>query len=119
MQGQRMRKGAIIGIGVAFLLIISQPFHPTTGLIPEMVTFITTVPIWIASLAFPSLPPLAEAAMIMMYLLLVGALIGATFDIKPIWGWFLMITLVIHHYMIYEQIGRGMGEIVVGILHYF
>lgn len=118
--GNGMKKGALLGLIFGIIMILTQPFHPQTGLIPELVTYLTTVPIWLATLAFPGyLPPLAEACMILIYLISVGALIGAAFDLKPIWGWFLVITLLIHHYIIYERIGRGMSEIIQGVMGYF
>ncbi len=118
--GKCMRQGAVAGLLTGLIMILTQPFHPPAGLIPELVTFLTTVPIWLAAMVFPGyLPPLAEAAMILMYLIAMGALIGAAFDLKPIWGWFLVIALAIHHYMIYESIGRGMSEIIQGIMGYF
>lgn len=117
--GYRMRRGAVVGVLFGILLILAQPFYPQSGLIPELVTFLTTVPIWLATLVFPGyLPPLAEASMILMYFIAIGALIGAAFDLKPLWGWLLVITLVIHHYIIYERIGRGMSEIIQGLLNY-
>ena len=41
--GDKARKGAFDGILLALLIILAQPFFPSSGLIPEAVSFLTTV----------------------------------------------------------------------------
>lgn len=109
----KMRQGAVDGALLALLLILSQPFHPTRGLIPELASFLTSVPIWLGALIFKHrLTPLVEGGVIIVYFILIGALVGIAFDRKRLWGWLLVVALAIHHYVVYDQIGRQMGEVV-------
>ncbi len=115
-----MRQGAVDGALIALLVILSQPFHPIHGLIPELVAFLTTVPLWISSLVFQSrTTPIIEGAVILVYFILIGSLLGVAFERKRIWGWLLVVALIFHHYVIYDQFGRQMGEVVQTFLNYF
>lgn len=112
-------KGFFLGLGLAVLIIVTQPFHPPTGLIPELVGFLTTVPVWIAVLIRPGLTPLGEGLAILVYLAVAGALLGAAFYRKKLWGWLFLIALIIHHYIMDERVGRPLGEILQSFLNYF
>ncbi|MBI4358227.1 MAG: hypothetical protein HY584_02915 [Candidatus Omnitrophica bacterium] len=115
-----MRRGAISGALVALLIILSQPFHPIQGLIPELTAFLVTMPLWIAAVAFKSsLTPILEGGAVLVYAVLVGGLLGVAFGLKRLWGWLFLLTLVIHHYMIYDLLGRQMGEVIQSVLNYF
>ena len=115
-----MRQGAIDGALVAILIILTQPFQPVHGLIPELVSFLVTVPVWLASMLFRfRITPLVEGAFVLIYFIVIGSLLGVAFDRKRLWGWLLVIALAIHHYVIYDQSGRQMGEVVQTFLNYF
>ena len=116
----QIKRGASIGALFALLIILSQPFQPATGLIPELAKFFTTVPLWIAAMIFhTSLTPLAEGVTLIVYFLLLGVLIGAAFGAKPIWGWLLVIVLSLHHYIVNDRVSLKMGEVVQQVLNYF
>ena len=116
----KIRRGALGGLLLALLIILSQPFHPTKGLIPELAAFLVTVPLWIAAMFFKhTLTPLLEGGVILIYFTVIGTLVGVAFERKAIWGWLLVVTLAIHHYAVYEQFSRQMGEVVQSILNYF
>lgn len=116
----KMRQGAIDGALVAILIILTQPFQPTQGLIPELVSFLVTVPLWISRMLFKyRVTTVVDAAVVIIYFIVIGSLIGVAFDRKKLWGWLLIIALTIHHYAIYDQSGRQMGEVVQSILSYF
>jgi len=117
MEG-RLLKGCLLGLGLGVLIIVTQPFHPTTGLIPELVGFLTSVPIWIAVLIRPSLTPVGEGIAILVYFGVVGALLGVAFT-KQLWGWLLALALAIHHYVTYERVGRHLGEVLQAFLNHF
>lgn len=119
MTETKMRQGAVDGGLLALLVILSQPFQPTHGLIPELASFLTTIPIWIGALVFKNrLTPLVEGAVVLVYFILIGSLLGVAFERKRLWGWLFLITLVFHHYLIYDQYGKQMGEVVQSILNY-
>ena len=118
--GKKIGRGVIFGIVVALLIIVSQPFHPTKGLIPELVTFLTTVPLWIAAMLVPAGPtPLVQGAVVLVYFIALGILIGAAFERKGIWGWLLIVMLVCNHYTVYVKSSRQMGEVLQAILNHF
>ena len=115
-----LRRGLTKGFLVGLLLIFSQPFLPLKGLLSELASFLVTVPLWIATFLISRTgTPLIEGTVILVYFMLVGALIGAAFERKALWGWLLVVALGIHHYVTYEQMGRQMGEIVQTVLNYF
>ena len=116
----KTRQGMIDGLLLGILLILSQPFQPTKGLLPELSAFLTAIPLRISSIASPnSANPLLEGAVVIAYFVVIGALLGIAFERKSIWGWLLMIALAIHHYIVYEQFGRQMGEVVQTLLNHF
>ncbi len=117
--GGKIIKGSFLGIGLALLIIVTQPFHPTNGLIPELVGFLTTVPIWIAILIQPGLTPLGEGAAIFIYFAVLGGLLGAAFHHRKLWGGLLLIALSIHHYVVDERVRRPLGEVLQAFLNYF
>lgn len=118
MEG-KIIKGCFLGLGLALLIIVTHPFHPTTGLIPELSGFLTAVPIWIAVLIRPALTPVGEGIALLVYFTVVGALLGAAFFRRKLWGWMLVIALSIHHYLMNERVGRPLGEILQVFLNYF
>lgn len=116
----KMRQGAVDGALIAILIILTQPFQPPKGLIPELVSFLVTVPLWISRMLFKYRATLmVDGAVVVVYFIVIGSLIGVAFDRKRLWGWLLVIALAIHHYAIYDQSGRQMGEVVQSILNYF
>ena len=118
--GPKTRKGAVIGLCLAVIIILTQPFHPLKGLIPELTSFLATVPLWVAALLFPkNVTPLAEGGVILIYFLAVGLLLGIAFERKRIWGWLLLITLLICHYVVYDQFSRQVGEVIQSLLNHF
>jgi len=120
MVAAKLRQGAVDGALLALLLILGQPFYPTKGLIPEFASFLTSIPLWIAALVFrESLTPLFEGIVVLVYFVLIGVLLGAAFERKRLWGWLLLIALAIHHYAIYDQLGRQMGEVVQAVVNVF
>lgn len=118
MEG-KIIKGFLLGLGLALLIIVTYPFHPTTGLIPELSGFFTTVPVWIAVLIRPTLTPLGEGIALFVYFAVIGALLGAAFSRRKFWGWMLVVALSIHHYIMDERVGRPLGEILQAFLNYF
>ncbi len=116
----KVRRGATIGFLLALLIILSQPFQPVYGLIPELSSFLTTIPLWTAAMFFKGgVTPILEGAIILVYFTMIGTAVGIAFQRKALWGWLLIVTLVIHHYTAYEQFGRQMGEVVQAVLNYF
>ena len=116
----KMRKGIVDGVLLALLIILGQPFYPTKGLIPELAAFLTSIPLLIASVIFPSpVSPLFEGGVIIAYFIIAVAVVGIAFERKALWGWFLLIALALHHYVIYEQFGRQMGEVTQTLLNHF
>ncbi len=114
-----MRQGAIDGALLGILIILTQPFLPVRGLIPELVSFLVTVPLWLSSMLFKyRVTALVDGAVVLIYFILIGSLIGVAFDRKRLWGWLIVIALVIHHYMVYAQDGRQMGEVIQTLLNY-
>lgn len=117
---RKLRQGILWGLLVGILIIVCQPFYPTTGLIPELVAFLTTIPLWIAAFLFQSrLTPVAEGSAVLIYFLAIGLLIGAAFERKRLWGWFFVVTLIINHYVVYDRFSRQMGEVLQTVLNYF
>ena len=115
----KMRQGAIDGALLAILIILTQPFQPVRGLIPELVSFLVTVPLWLSSMLFKyRVTALVDGAVVLIYFIVIGSLIGVAFDRKRLWGWLIVLTLAIHHYVIYDQNGRQMGEVVQTLLNY-
>ena len=115
----KMRRGIRDGVLLALLIIVSQPFHPTKGLIPELTNFLTSIPLWIAAIIFPpGHSPLAEGGMVLAYFMVVGALVGLAFERRALWGWLLIIALAMHHYIAYEQLAKPMGEVIQAILNH-
>jgi hypothetical protein len=115
-----LRRGAFIGFLFSILLLLSQPFQAVSGLIPELMKFFTSVPLWIAAMAFQAgVTPLVQGLAVMAYFIVAGALIGVSFELKAIWGWLLVIMLVIHHYNISESAALKLGEVVPTILSSF
>ncbi len=120
MNGSSFKHGAWLGVLLAIFIILGQPFYPAEGLIPDIVNFLITVPLWCASLLFPAgATPLVQAAAIVIYFLLVGGLLGFAYNIKPLWGWMLLVALAIHHYEIDAKINIKLGEIIPTILSRF
>lgn len=114
-----MRQGAVDGALLAILIILTQPFQPNTGLIPELVSFLVTVPLWLSNMLFKyRATALVEGAVVLIYFIVIGSLLGVAFDRKRLWGWLLVITLTTHHYVVYDQNGRQMGEVVQTLLNY-
>ncbi len=114
-----MRQGAIDGALLAILVILTQPFQPTHGLIPELVSFLCTVPLWLSTLLFRyRVTALVEGGVVLVYFIVIGSLIGVAFHRKRLWGWLLIIALAINHYVIYDQYGRQMGEVVQSLLNH-
>ena len=117
--GDKARKGAFDGILLALLIILAQPFFPSSGLIPEAVSFLTTVPLVLAAVIFSTQPsPLVEGGLVLFYFAVIGGLIGIAFERKRLWGWLFVIAVAIHHYIVYEQFHRQMGEVVQSFLVY-
>ena len=113
----KMRQGIIDGALLALLIIFAQPFYPTKGLIPELAAFLTAIPLRVASMVFSNnSDPLLEGAVVIVYFIVIGALVGIAFERKAIWGWLLLIALSIHHYIVYDQFARPMGEVVQALL---
>ena len=120
MRENKLRQGALDGALLALLVMVSQPFYPLKGLIPELASFLTTLPLWLAAVMFHgNMTPLIEGTVVLVYFVMLGALVGIAFEKKPLWGWLLVITLVIHHYAIYDQLGRQMGEVVQAVINLF
>ena len=118
--GISFKRGALVGFVFAILLIIGQPFCPLHGLIPELVKFFTTVPLWITVMIFHTASdPLLQGLTVVLYFTAVGGLIGAAFGQKRVWGWLFVIMLTINHYVIEERVSLKMGEIVQAILNHF
>ncbi len=108
------------GALLALLIIFAQPFCPTKGLIPELAAFLTGIPLRIASMIFSNhLNPLLEGVVVIIYFIVIGALVGIAFERKAIWGWLLIVALSIHHYIVYDQFGQPMGEVVQTLLNHF
>ena len=117
---KQMRQGAADGALAAILLILSQPFHPTEGLIPELAKFLTGVPMCLATMIFRvKTTPLIEGGVILVYSILVGALIAVAFEKKRLWGGLLIVAFVFYHYFIYDQFGRPMTEVMGVFLNHF
>ena len=117
---KRMRQGAVSGGLLALLVILSQPFHPARGLVLELVTFLTTIPLWIAAMIFQNrVTPLIEGGVVLAYFIVIGGLLGVAFEQRRLWGWLFLLALVIHHYVVYDLFGRRMGEVVQTLLNYF
>ena len=115
-----MKRGIIIGIGLSLVLILGQPFYPVKGLIPELSSFLVTIPLWVAAILFrENVSPLAEGSVILVYFLAVGLMLGIAFERKRIWGWLLFLTLIICHYAVYDQFSRQMGEVLQTLLNRF
>ena len=115
-----MRQGITIGLILGFILILGQPFYPVKGLIPELSSFLVTIPLWVAAILFhKSSSPLAEGGVILVYFLAVGLMVGAAFERKRIWGWLLFLTLIICHYAVYNEFNRQMGEVLQSFLNLF
>ena len=116
----KLRQGTLDGALLAILIILGQPFYPLKGLIPELASFFTSLPLWLAAVIFPhNITPLIEGAVVLVYFILVGALVGIAFERKPLWGWLLITALAIHHYAIYDQLGQQMGEVVQTVINLF
>ena len=116
----KTRQGMIDGACLALLIILGQPFYPEKGLIPELSAFLTGMPLRIANIIFANnLNPLLEGLVVIGYFIVIGALIGIAFEKRAIWGWFLIVAIAIHHYVIYDQFGRQMGEVVQTLLNRF
>ena len=116
---RKMRQGAIDGALIAILIILTQPFQPTKGLIPELVSFLVTVPLWLSSMLFQyRSTAIVEGASVIVYFIIIGSLVGVAFDRKRLWGWLILIALAINHYVVYDQYGRQMGEVVQTISNY-
>ena len=116
----KIRRGAVGGFLLSLLIILSQPFQPAKGLIPELTAFFVTVPLWMAAMFFRhGAVPLLEGAVILVYFTVIGTLIGVAFERKAVWGWLFIVTLAIHHYTVYDQFSRQMGEVVQAVLNYF
>ncbi|MBI1978226.1 MAG: hypothetical protein HYS55_05690 [Candidatus Omnitrophica bacterium] len=114
----KMRIGMRNGAFLALLVILSQPFQPTQGLIPELANFLTSIPLWIAVMILPpASTALLEGGVILAYFIVIGAFVGLAFERKAIWGWFLLIALALHHYVAYGQMARPMGEVVQSVLN--
>ena len=117
--GAKVIQGAVRGGLLAVLIILAQPFYPVTGLIPELASFLVSVPLWIAAMIFPTgLTPLVQGAGVLIYFVVVGILVAVAFDRKQLWGWLFMIALAIHHYVIYDRFSRHLGEVVQTLLNY-
>ncbi len=115
-----MRQGITIGLILGFILILGQPFYPIKGLIPELSSFLVTIPLWVAAILFrENVFPLAEGGIILVYFLAVGLMLGIAFERKRIWGWLLFLTLIICHYAVYDQFSRQMGEVLQTLLNRF
>lgn len=114
------KRGMVGGLLLACLIILSQPFYPTKGLIPELATFLTTVPLWIAAIIFPGfVTPLIEGGVVFVYFVILGMLVGIAFERKPLWGWLFVVALTLNHYVVYERSSRQIGEVVQAVLNYF
>ena len=114
----KLRRGAVSGILVALLIVCAQPFYPIKGLIPELSSFLVTVPIFLGGLIYShKLSPLGEGAFVLAYFTVIGALVGVAFEKKRIWGWFLLIAVAVNHYVIYEQFRMQIGEVVDALLN--
>ncbi len=114
-----MRQGAVDGALIAILIILTQPFQPIHGLIPELVSFLVTVPLWLSSMLFKyRVTALVDGAVVLIYFIIIGSLVGVAFDRKRLWGWLILIALAIHHYVIYDQSARQMGEVIQTLLNY-
>ena len=116
----KLRQGARDGALLAILVILGQPFYPLKGLIPELVSFLTSLPLWLAAVMFShGVTPLIEGAVLLVYFILIGTLVGVAFERKPLWGWLLITAVALHHYAIYDQMGRQMGEVVQSVVNLF
>lgn len=114
----KVRQGAVDGALIGILIILIQPFQPLKGLIPELMSFLTTVPLLLAAMIFKTrVTALVEGGVVLIYFIVVGSIIGAAFQRKSLWGWLLVIALAIHHYIIYDQFGRQMGEVIQTVLN--
>jgi len=117
MQKNQMRQGIIDGALLGLLVILIQPFSPTKGLIPELSAFLTALPLRIASMiSAGSSNALLQGLVLVAYFIVIGGLIGIAFERKALWGWLLIIALSIHHYVIYDQFGAQMGEVIETLL---
>ena len=115
----KMRKGMIDGALIALLIILGQPFYPTKGLIPELAAFLAGMPLRIAGMVFfGNASPLLEGAVVIAYFIVIGGLVGIAFERKSLWGWLLIIALSIHHYVVYDQFGKQMGEVVQTLFNF-
>ncbi len=120
MENNKMRRGMIDGALLSFLIILIQPFSPAKGLIPELVAFLTGLPLWIANIiSANSSNPLLQGLVVIGYFIVIGGLVGIAFERKSLWGWLLIIALSIHHYVIYDQFGAQMGEVAQTLLSRF
>ena len=116
----QIKTGTSIGALFALFMVLGEPFYPSYGLIPELVKFFNAVPLWLSVLIFgTAVTPLGQAATMLVYFLLVGALIGAAFRQKLLWGWLLVVMLTINHYAVADRTSLRMGEVVQAILNYF
>lgn len=116
----KLRQGAWDGALLAVLIILAQPFYPLKGLIPELASFLTTLPLSLATVIFARrATPLIEGAALLVYFVLMGAFVGIAFEKKRLWGWLLLVTLAIHHYAIYDQMSRPLGEVGQAVINLF
>lgn len=116
----KLRQGAWDGALLAILIILAQPFYPLKGLIPELASFLTTLPLAFTAVVFTHrATPLMEGAVLLVYFVLMGALVGVAFEKKRLWGWLLLVAVAIHHYAIYDQMGRQLGEVVQSAINLF
>lgn len=116
----KANRGAVIGFLVAILIILGQPFYPPEGLIPELSSFLVTVPLWTAAIFFGQrVTALMEGGVILFYFTMLGIVVGGAFERRSLWGWLLLLMLVIHHYTAYAQLSRQVGEVVQSVLNCF
>jgi hypothetical protein len=115
-----MKRGIIAGLALGFILIVTQPFYPVKGLIPELASFLATVPLWVGAILFhQNATPLTEGGVILIYFFAIGLMLGAAFERKRIWGWLLFLTLIICHYAVYNEFNRQMGEVLQSFINLF
>jgi len=114
-----IRQGLFCGTIVSIFIILTQPFHPAQGLIPELRDFLTGVPIWIMALLLNNPTPLIQGIGLTVYFATVGVVLSVAFNYRAMWGWFLLAAMSIHHYFTDENVGRPMGEVVQWTLNMF